>query len=568
MERILRQNPGDIDALRGLANFDDSLSDPLSSAVNLAGQHAAQGTSNPANQRLLDLASSLGLSPEQATAANLLLQSGSAQGGGFGSGIFQNIGSQALSLANNFQSGVPDAVFDNIGAHAFALAGANPLAQSAGRLDQLSGRDSVFGIPDIRNLAARAGQVGAAPGAAETVLTPGAVELLSQAQSGQTPEAISRLFASDNTASRQALENQFDAARQRLIDRGVRGGALERALAGLEGQRGFGIASQEADLESQARNATLGLLGQATTFGLEQPFQREQLALQGIQTGGQLEGLAGNLGLSQAQVQGNLANLAGGLRAQNEQLRQGFLGIGLGARQASGVEDVGRGQLGQSLLGLGLGAGQALSGEGIGLQQLRNQALGAAGALGGDIFQNQLASTRLSGDFINENIRNQLAANQAQTANIGLAGQLGAQQIASQLGISQQEASVLSEILNQRSSLAQQLGSGADALRFQTAPGLLTQGVQLDQLAALAPGFSLDLLRGGQSGRGVDLSGALAAIGNAQNFQQGPSQFATGAAGALSGAGSGAMIGSMFGPIGTGIGAGAGGLLGLLAGVL
>lgn len=478
LRSILSGQGIDINRLREVG-VDPNIEGALGFASALARNNASSRPDISANQGLLDLSSSL-------------------SGGGAGGSTFRDIISQALSGAES-----------------------NPLDAFSGRLMDLSqltpANESIQGLQE---LAGRAGQIGMTPGAAETVLTPGAIELLSQALTGETPAAIARLFQSDNTAARTSLENQFDAARQRLIDRGIRGGALERALAGLEGQRALGISSQEADLENQARNATLALLGEGTTFGLTQPFQREQLALQGIQAGGQLEGLAGNLGLSQGQLQGNLANLAGNLGAQGEQLRQSFLDIGLGA-------------------------GQALSNEGLNIANLRGQ-------------------------LISDNIRNQLAAGAQHTANIGLAGQLGAQRIASQLGITGQEADILNAVMAARSGLAAQLGAGGDALRFTTSPALRTQGIQLGQLGVTSPGLALDMLTGGRAaGSGsVDLGSALAAASNAANFQGGPSRASTALTGGLSGAATGAMIGSVVPGIGTAIGAAAGGIIGLAGGAL
>ena len=485
LRSTLSQQPGDIESLRG-AMLRPDIGRAQDQATNMAMTHAGAPVWNPGiNNQLLALGNSIGSPTQQAQFANMLMH---ARGNPAGANIFNAINAQA---------------------------------------QQGAGRNPINGLQDIRSLGSQAARIGARPGAAEAVLTPGAIELLSAAQRGETPGAIQRLFQSDNTSERTALENQFDAARQRLVDRGIRGGALERSLAGLEGQRALGISQQEARLEGQARDATLGLLGQGTTYGLTQPFQREQLNLQGIQAGGQLYGLAGNL------------------EGQQEQLRQGYLGIGLGA-------------------------GQALSNEALQLQNLRQQALTAGGALAGDVYRNQLAGTDLRGQFLNQNIRNQLAANQAQTANIGLAGQLGAQQIASRLGISQQNAAILNDIMNQRSNLAGQLGAGGDMLRYQTGAGLLSEGVKLNTLGATAPGLALDLLTGGRvAGSGsVDLGSALAAINNAQNYQQGPSRAAAGISGGLGGAMAGAQVGSMIMPgYGTAIGAIGGGILGLFGGM-
>ncbi len=311
--------------------------------------------------------------------------------------------------------------------------------------------------------------LGAAPSAAESALTPSAIQILSQAQGGQVPTAISSLLNRPDTTARSVLENQFDAARQRLIDSGVRGGALTRALAGLEGQRALGIGQQVENRERAATDATLGLLGQGVTFGLQQPFQREQLRLQGL-------------------------GAAGGLAGQQEGIQQDALQSALQATQTPEV--------------------------------LRLQQLGLAG--------------NLAGSLGNLNFGLESARNDALAREFGI-----------------------------RTDLAERLTAGADDLAFATAPALETQGVQLQNLIAESFGTPARILStGGAGSGGVDLGSSLAAISNAQNVQQGPSRFATGASGALSGAASGAAIGTLFGPAGTGVGAAAGGLIGLLGGVL
>jgi len=92
----------------------------------------------------------------------------------------------------------------------------------------------------------------------------------------------------------------------------------------------------------------------------------------------------------------------------------------------------------------------------------------------------------------------------------------------------------------------------------------LQEDISRFQFEQAAPGLSLNDLIG-------QLTGTAGQFGTTSISQPGvaqPSQFLTGAGGALSGAATGASIGGFGGPAGAAAGAGLGGVIGLLGGLL
>lgn len=516
----LQAAQGLLGGFRG-ANLPLSLAGNLQTATDMARRNAQAPIDMASNATLAALGRQA-LSPAYLdtltsrfqTAANRLQPVGTRQ--------FQDVFRQAMAQQAGLRTSEAQPLLRDVFGQAMDRTSATPLAD---QIAFLSG-------------------VGREAGAAEQALTPQAIQLLQTAQGGTVPNAISQLFAPD-TVGRSNLENQFQVARQRLVESGVRGGALNRALAGLEGQRALGIASNAQEQENAARAATLGLLQQATTFGLTQPFEREQLAMAATQA-------------------------AGGLGAQQAGLQQQALDLGRMTAGAIGEEALQRGALRGQLLGIGQSATEGMANERLQLQGLRNQLFGLSAQTAEAAFQGRLGARGLQQQALQNAQANALAARELRGQQIGLAGSLGAQQVASNLAIRQAQSDNLAREMAARLDIAGRLGAGADSLAFGVAPSLTTQGVTLRELMARAPSIPVDILRGGGPGGVRDLSGALAAASNAANFRDTePSPFAAGAMGALSGGMGGAGIGFMAGgPIGAIAGGAGGALLGLLGGVL
>lgn len=463
--------------------------------------------------------------------------------------------------------------------------GMGPLAQNR----QTAGLNQA--ASGLESMAQRAAGIGATPGAAEQAMTPQAIQMLSAAQRGQVPSEIANLYSGVNTAARTGLETQFNAARERLMESGVRGGALTRALAGLEGQRAMGISEQINAREAEARAATANLMGQATTYGLNQPFAREQLNLQGIGTGGGLlqsagglrqaggqldinESLArqqalssaGGMALNQLQTQGGLLQQSGQLGINDALQRQQALStagnLGINQLQTQGGLLQQSGQLG---INDSLARAQALGTAGsLGVNQMQAQtgAMQASGQLGlgqGQLQQGYLDATRQAATSLGDQA---LGFAGLGNQNLALAGQLATQQFNAGLAANQARTANLTQQLGAIQSIAGQYGQGADNLAYQVAPGLASQLIAIRQAAAQAPGIPVDILRGTMSGQGADLGAALQAASAAASYDPGPSRGAAAASGALSGAAAGTAIMPGWG---TAIGAGVGLIGGLLA---
>ena len=197
---------------------------------------------------------------------------------------------------------------------------------------------------------------------------------LSEVAQGRLPTAIENLFTgAGSNVERDILERQFQRARARTIEGvGGRGGALERNLAALEGQRALGVAGI-AGRQAQARqNLASQLFGVATQAGLGAPEQEARLRGQA----------AGIFGTGEAQRQA-------GLRGSLQALDTAF-GRDLASRQQA-IEGLSRSQvLGQQLAQqFGRGADQFLLARPGALSQLAQlqQQLGVAPGLPTSLLQ-------------------------------------------------------------------------------------------------------------------------------------------------------------------------------------
>ena len=579
---------GALDPLQGV--YQRALANGLDPAFNARNQNlAGLALKSPNANTLSSIGEQLiaqgGRLPQQTTGGGIMQSAGlQALRGANGQPIRQQLGRledisrTALGLSQQYPLGNQVQTLSNISNQALSRAGQAPLANQITSLSNISNEalNRSRGTPLASQISGLAG-LGAAPGAAEAALTPQAITNLSQAQAGQVPEAIQRLYSGADPAARSALENQFSAARQRLIDSGVRGGALTRALAGLEGQRALGIGEQVNQRAQAAANATIGLMNQATTYGLTQPFQRQQLQLQGLGASGELAGQQASLGnqlvglgLEARNASGQLAsterslgnqmfglgldarNASAQLAAQAQDQRANLLGLSANAAQAGLQGGLGQGDLQQGYLGLAQQAGAGLSNEAQQLAALRGQLYESGGNLANAALQGQLASLGFQGDVTQQSIQNMLAGGALRTEQLGLAGNLAGQYGGLSLNLAGAQNDALAQRLGLQAALAGQLGAGGTELQYATSPALLTQGVQLQNLIAQSYGIPVDILRGG--GNGTDLGSALAAASNAANYQGGPSRSASMISGALQGGASGASAGSVGGPYGALIG--------------
>lgn len=149
-----------------------------------------------------------------------------------------------------------------------------------------------------------------------------ALQNQAQALTGQTPTAVSGIFGDDTASAareRDVLELQAQAARNRLTESGLQGGALAANLGALETQRALGIAGQQSAREQARRNASLGFAQR----GLETGDTAFTSAAPLFQSGsGQLSAAGGLLGNVEGQrlaatgQAGQLTGLAGDLTGQ------------------------------------------------------------------------------------------------------------------------------------------------------------------------------------------------------------------------------------------------------------
>lgn len=125
---------------------------------------------------------------------------------------------------------------------------------------------------------------------------------LGEVAQGRLPASIENLFqGAGSNVERDILERQFQNARARTIEGvGGRGGALDRNLAALEGQRALGVAGIAGRQAQVRQNLASQLFGVATQAGLGAPLEEAQLRGQAANIFGTGEaqrqaGLAGSL---------------------------------------------------------------------------------------------------------------------------------------------------------------------------------------------------------------------------------------------------------------------------------
>jgi hypothetical protein len=222
---------------------------------------------------------------------------------GESAGFQRNLANQALgsSIPGQLQ-GVANNQFGNVGNLALQEAGRSAvnINPNVATLQRLSGNVLGSGQQTQQELAG---------------LRQGGLAALNQAISGETPDAIANLFDGRGTAERDALESQFNVARQNITERGgQRGSALSQNLANVEAQRALALAESQARLDAQERQAGLGLFQQALGQGLSAPDVLQQAA-----------------GLS-----GSLLGTAGQQQLGAEGLRQSALGLGNQSFQGQG----------------------------------------------------------------------------------------------------------------------------------------------------------------------------------------------------------------------------------------